>query len=1015
MDSSKWAGSADRSTMSQPAPSRLTYRVLACAVCLVALLTMLPTVSASAQASGAVVISELFYNPDGQDEGHEFIELHNTTASAVDVSGWQFLTGVTYTFPAGSTIDANSYVVLAQDAADFESIFGFVPTGDFTGTLSNGGENITLVDTANTIVDQVIYDDVAPWPLSPDGDGDSLVSIDASLIASDPARWVAGTPTPQVANSPVLDVVFSVQRGWFSSSQTVTLTPSVPGASVFYNTSGNGAATTLYTGPITVADNNDIQVIQAQASLNGEASRLSTHTYVFKADTGAPVVATWPNGLAVAPDEDELTRSFEFIPPPSTGLTPAWANAGVAASAGGIDAGESDKFFFRGAYGNSTLTANLFGDNYYGVEPTTDIDQLFLRNNQGDSTHLRQIFAHDALLETGQLSPHGRFVQYYKSGVNSGVRHMQERPEGGFMESYTEVDKDDWLAWSTNETTPGSGTSNGLGAATMGAPYATWEDAITAIDPDSLIDYLLVQWQAKVSDYRNIKNFRTAGPTDYNDAYNQNEAPRFPLDTEEYNYRYHFFNWDLDLGYANNQYGRGGPTGWGWAGYVSPDYLAHELDQFIEFRFLASDRIVCAHFDGGALTQAAFAPRLEARRQELVAAGGANQSAYVTSLTTWIGQRNTWLLDEYRSPGADTTVYGSFRPDRAPWKPDSNFTGPLLQQDDPVSVSVSDGVLSIANPNGGQVYYRIDGGDPREADGSLSADAVLYDGPTALPAGQNPIIARSYDSGEADTFQAWSPACNEPALFDVAVSGDPGASPGEGLVISEIAYNPNLPGVSDEWSEFVELVNTTDQPINASGFRFDRGLDFTFPAGSVIAPGEYVTIIQRFGIIAFVGEYEPPALPIGEFTGRLDDGGETLRLVDAVGGLVDEVTYDDVAPWPTEPDNGGVSLSLKDPSLDNSLASSWGPSRSIGTPSAPNDTGPPGDVDCDGILTISDALIIAQYSVSLRFDTPSCPLLQPGFDIYLGSADINDSGFVDIGDALLVAQCTVGINNGYCG
>ncbi len=499
----------------------------------------------------------------------------------------------------------------------------------------------------------------------------------------------------------------------------------------------------------------------------------------------------------------------------------------MKASAGGIDAGESDKFFFRGHYGNSTLTANLFGDNYYGIEPTTDVDQLFLRNNQGDGTHLRQIFAHDALLETGQLSPHGRFVEYYKSGVDSGVRHMQERPEGGFMESYTDVDKDQWLAWSTNETTPGSGTPNGLGNETMGAPFSSWEDATSSIDPDSLIDYLLVQWQAKVSDYRNIKNFRTAGPTNFNLAFNRNEDPFFPLDTERENYRYHFFNWDMDLGYSNNQYGRGGTSGWGWAGYTSPDYLAHELDGFIEFRLLASDRITCAHFDGGPLTQTAFAPRLEARRQELIAAGGANEATFVNSLTTWIGNRNTWLLDEYRSPGADTTVFGSYRPDLPPWKPTTDFTGPLLQQDSPVSFTLTDGVLAITNPNGGQVYYRTDGGDPRGPDGSLSPDAIAYNGPAAVPAGRIGIIARSFDTSETDTFQAWSPACNNPQVFDVLVSGNPGASPGEGLIINEIQYNPDPQAVSNPQefylAEFVELVNTTDTAINASGFSFGTG------------------------------------------------------------------------------------------------------------------------------------------------------------------------------------------------
>jgi|GEM_PF-1693093 len=997
-------------------PPHRSLRRVPLALLLIALITVfLPPVNADAQATGAVEISEIFYNPDGQAEGHEFIELHNTSASPVDISGWQLVTGVVYTFPAGSTIDANSYIVLAQVAADFNTVFGFVPTGEFIGSLSNGGETLTLQDSLGVTVDLVSYDDIAPWPLSADGADDSLVSIDSSLPADDAARWIAGTPTPQVANDPVLAVQFSVERGWYGSGQTVTLTPTVPGAQIFYNTNGSGAVTTQYTGPISVSANNDIRVIQAQASFNGQAGALTTHTYVFKPDTGAPVIATWPNGLAVDPTEDELTRSFEFIPPPSTGLAPAWANAGVKASAGGVAAGESDKFFFRGFYGNGTLSGDLFGDNYYGVEPTTSIDQLFLRNNQGDSTHLRQIFAHDALLETGQLSPHGRFVQYYKSGVDEGVRHMQERPEGGFMESYTGIAKSQWLAWSTNEVTPGSGELNGLGNETMGAPFSSWADATSSIDPDSLIDYLLVQWQAKVSDYRNLKNFRTAGPVIAGNGSPATETlPEFQ--NEANNYRYHFFNWDLDLGYNNNQYDRGGPTGWGWAGYTSPDYLAHELDGFIEFRLLASDRITCAHFDGGPLTQQAFSTRLDARLAELIAAGGANEQSFVNSLKPWIGQRNAWLIDEYRSDGANRTVYGRFRPDRAPWKPPSNFNGPLLQQDDPLTYTTTNGVLSITNPNGGQVYYQLDGGDPRLPNGALSPSAIAYNGPVSLPAGRIELIARSFDANDGDTFQAWSPACNEPAKIDIAVSGNPGASPGEGLMITEIQFNPQPETVLGFEAEFIEVHNTTDAPINTSGFSFSDGIEYTFPAGSVIGPDERIVLVPVGASAAHVVEYAlaGATTPAGEYDGRLGDGGEAVTLIDAVGAEIDTITYDDVSPWPTTADGQGPSLSLTDPALDNSLPSSWGPSRSTGTPGSANDTGPNGDVNCDGRLSVADSLFIAQLSVGNRSDSGRCPIANPATQAYAAGGDFNGNGRVSVGDALLIAQCAVGNINEFC-
>jgi PKD repeat protein len=46
-------------------------------------------------------------------------------------------------------------------------------------------------------------------------------------------------------------------------------------------------------------------------------------------------------------------------------------------------------------------------------------------------------------------------------------------------------------------------------------------------------------------------------------------------------------------------------------------------------------------------------------------------------------------------------------------------------------------------------------------------------------------------------------------------------------------------------------------------------------------------------------------------------------LKDAIGPVKDSVFYLPTAPWPTTPNNGGPSLTLCDPTLDNSLPGSW--------------------------------------------------------------------------------------------
>src|SRR4051812_10446232 len=66
----------------------------------------------------AVFISEVMYHPvleDDYEDQHEFVELHNHGAAAVDLAGWRLAGDVTYTFPAGATLPAQGYAVVAKN------------------------------------------------------------------------------------------------------------------------------------------------------------------------------------------------------------------------------------------------------------------------------------------------------------------------------------------------------------------------------------------------------------------------------------------------------------------------------------------------------------------------------------------------------------------------------------------------------------------------------------------------------------------------------------------------------------------------------------------------------------------------------------------------------------------------------------------------------------------------------------------------------------------------------------
>jgi len=157
---------------------------------------------------GPVVISEIHYNP--ASGGHEFVELSTISDQSVTLSGnggaWE-VSGIGFTFPVGTILPPAGQILLVRDtttAAAFRSAHSVpadVPIFIYTGALDNGGERLRLEKpldpdpiTAEILrvgVDELRYDDDAPWPPGPDGTGSSLERINLSSYADDVINWRA--------------------------------------------------------------------------------------------------------------------------------------------------------------------------------------------------------------------------------------------------------------------------------------------------------------------------------------------------------------------------------------------------------------------------------------------------------------------------------------------------------------------------------------------------------------------------------------------------------------------------------------------------------------------------------------------------------------------------------------------------------------------------------------------------------------------------------------------------------
>ncbi|MFA5417854.1 MAG: lamin tail domain-containing protein, partial [Bacteroidales bacterium] len=236
--------------------------------------------------------------------------------------------------------------------------------------------------------------------------------------------------------------------------------------------------------------------------------------------------------------------------------------------------------------------------------------------------------------------------------------------------------------------------------------------------------------------------------------------------------------------------------------------------------------------------------------------------------------------------------------------------------------------INIVTPNGGET---IDQGSSYDItwtvegwDGSVDINLVRE--------GQNPVLlvsnlAVSVQSFTWNVFTTVEPATDYKILISETTGGNPFDLSDDfftvnevtvvpEIVITEIMYNP--PESGNDSLEFIELYNNGVDAVDLEGFYFSKGVDYTFPAMTLL-PDSYQVIginsaamLSTFGVVA------------EQWTGgALSNSGEEIELSDSFGNIVDNVLFSDALPWDTLADGYGPSLTLCNPNTDNSVPENW--------------------------------------------------------------------------------------------
>src|SRR5262249_24989492 len=119
------------------------------------------------------------------------------------------------------------------------------------------------------------------------------------------------------------------------------------------------------------------------------------------------------------------------------------------------------------------------------------------------------------------------------------------------------------------------------------------------------------------------------------------------------------------------------------------------------------------------------------------------------------------------------------------------------------------------------------------------------------------------------------------------------------------------------------------------GYAFDRGLTFTFSNYITLAAGDYVLVVKNRS--AFESRYGLGLNIAGEYAGELSDSGEGIRLLGALGGVVQDFAY---SGWYPLTDGLGFSLVIVN---DHGPLEAW--SQKEGWRASGSPGGSPGTTD----------------------------------------------------------------------
>lgn len=829
----------------------------------------------------------------------DWIEIYNYGSGSVDLLGLNITDNLLipdkWQIPSSLILEPGGYLILWAD--------GYPGVGpdhlDFK--LSGEGEQIGIYTPVSLQhIDSYIF-------------SGQMENVSMGRAPTDSTQWVYFTmPTPDSANTgPTYTGItpppfFSTPGGFFENPVTVSIDGSNPGDEIYYTLDKNDPTilSTAYSGAIQVSQTMIIRAIAVRE--NHLPSRPMSHIYFLNESYNLPV-------LAILTDPDNLFGETGIYSNPwSTGDD--WekfiqnqyfkdhqlrfsVNAGLRIQGGNSLNMPKKSFreFFESEYGSARLTYPLFP-----TSPVSSFKNIVLRSGYDDDittgtgTLLRDPLSAELYRKSGALSTASDWAVLFLNDEYWGIYNLRESINEYFIEDHTGYTDFDLVRYQK------------YGAELKYGSLDDWNTLVQFIESANFSnqeEYLAVCEMVDMPNLINLLAFVHAS------QFRSWTWGSFAYKSKLYGSKWRWTIWDTDRAY----------TLLSWNGFTDYQYTYNEKwANFMPQAFLVNPgfRIDLINRTCDLLNTLFLPQNSIATFDSLVAIIDPEMPNEIQrwnpSLTNWETRKES---------------IRNFLRDR-----------PQVVRDQMRSYFSLSGQYSISLTVSGMGRIKIN---------TLLPDTFPWQGiyMNNIPIELKAVPAPGYK------FSGWDqPTLPDTFCVEITPSSDLSimaffeidtASMNElPIILNEIMYNASPLYDSEDW---VELYNPNQITMDLHGWILRDQNDshqFSIPEGSIINAYGYMIVSRNQSkfrqvfpsVTNVVGDFG-----IGLYGFGLSSEGESLRLYNSLGNLVDLVNYGVTTPWPANANGTGPSIQLIDPGLDNNIGSNWIASPvDLFTPGMPN-------------------------------------------------------------------------------